>query len=84
MLGLKKMKSQNQKEIDAHEICARIFEKQFHLIELEIAKEESLIYCPNIEKEIRETKDWIESQVKNIRNSEEWIQEIAEEYGVLL
>ena len=78
------MKSQNRQEIDTHKLCGRIFEKQFHLIELEIAREESLIYCPNIEKEIRETKDWIESHVKNISDSEEWIQEIAEEYGVLL
>jgi len=83
MLGLKKMKTQNQKEIDAHKLCAKIFEKQFHLIELEIAREESLIYCPNIEEEIRKTKDWIESHVKNIRSSEEWLQEIADEYGVL-
>ena len=77
------MKKENEKEIDAHKLCGRIFEKQFYLIELEIAREESLIYCPNIEEEIRKTKDWIESHVKNIRNSEEWLQEIAEEYGVL-
>ena len=71
-----------KQEQEAHQLCSRVFEKQFYLIELEIAREESLVYCPNIEEEIRKTKDWIEAHTKKIRNSEEWLQEIADEYGI--
>jgi len=71
-----------KQEQEAHELCSKIFQKQFQLIELEIAREESLIYCPNIEEKIRETKNWIKTNIEKIRNSEEWLQEIADEYGI--